>query len=297
MSFKALTEKTGIFESAVSIGVLKLESGFALIDSGVEDSAVKKALQGVGERWGDFKAILNTHAHADHIGGNAWSVRNRGVKTYAPQGEAHYIEHPDLEPHFLYGCAPIPELLNKFYCASASQVHHKVSTGSFELEDRKLTLIDLKGHSPGMLGVITEEGLFHVADAIMPEAIVTKHKLMFVHNLGEHLETLDRAAAQEASGYLMSHGGYQPRVDALIDLNRSVLLEVNDLVYSLAAEGAEDTTVHAGLCQRLGMVETPSQYYLNHTAVRAHLKYLKDLKKLDVIWDKGRLFWVPISTS
>lgn len=296
MSFRTLSEKTGIFESAVSIGVLKLQSGFALIDSGVEDSAVKKALQGVGDGWGAFNAILNTHAHADHIGGNAWSIRNRGVKTYAPQGEAPYIEHPELEPHFLFGCAPIPELLNKFYCAKPSEVHHQLSPGAFELEDRKLTLIDLKGHSPGMLGVLTEEGLFHVADAIMPESIVIKHKLMFVHDLGEHLKTLDRVAAQEAGGYLLSHGGYLPSVDALIDLNRSVLLEVNDLIFSLAAEGAEDTTIHAGLCQRLGMVENPGQYYLNHTAVRAHLKYLKDQKKLDLAWDQGRLLWVPVSS-
>jgi len=295
MSFRTLTEKTGIFESAVSIGVLKLESGFALIDSGVEDSAVKKALQGVGDSWGTFKAILNTHAHADHIGGNAWSIRNRGVKTYAPDGEAHYIEHPDLEPHFLFGCAPIPELLNKFYCAKASEVHHHLSPGNFEIEDRKLTLVDLKGHSPGMLGVITEEGLFHVADAIMPESLVTKHKLMFVHNLRDHLETLERAAGLEASGYLLSHGGYMENVDALIDLNRSVLLEVNDLIHALAAEGAEDTTIHAGLSQRLGMVENSGQYYLNHTAVRAHLKYLKDEGKLDLIWDRGRLLWVPVS--
>ncbi|MDK9709755.1 MBL fold metallo-hydrolase [Acidaminobacter sp.] len=295
MSFRILTEQTGIFESAVSIGVLKMESGFAFIDSGVEDSAVKKALQSIGDGWGAFKAILNTHAHADHIGGNAWSIRNRGVKTYGPEGEAHYIEHPDLEPHFLFGCAPIPELMNKFYCAKASDVHHRLRPGSFELEDRKLNLIDLKGHSPGMLGVITEEGLFHVADAIMPESLVTKHKLMFVHNLGEHLETLERVAGLAASGYLLSHGGYLEKVDTLIDLNRSVLLEVNDLIFTLAAEGAEDTTIHAGLCQRLGMVENPGQYYLNHTAVRAHLKYLKDLGKLDLIWDQGRLLWVPVS--
>lgn len=293
MSFKQLTEQTGIFESAVSIGVLKLASGFALIDSGVEDSAVKKALQGVGDNWGTFKAILNTHAHADHIGGNAWSARNRGVKIYATEGESHYIEHPDLEPHFLFGCAPISELLNKFYCAKPSLVDVKLRPGIFELEDRKLTLVDLKGHSPAMLGVITEEGLFHVADAVMPEALVTKHKLMFVHDLGQQLETLDRVSQLPASGYLLSHGGYRSEIHSLIDLNRSVLLEINDLIFSLASNGAEDTTIHAALCQRLDMVETPGQYYLNHTAVRAHLKYLKDQKKLKLLWDQGRLLWVP----
>lgn len=295
MSFKQLTEQTGIFESAVSIGVLKLASGFALIDSGVEDSAVKKALQGIGDRWGAFKAILNTHAHADHIGGNAWSVRNRGIEIYAPEGECPYIEHPSLEPHFLFGSAPIPELLNKFYCAKPSQVGIKLHPGDFELEGRKLTLVDLKGHSPAMLGAVTEEGLFHVADAVMPEALVTKHKLMFVHDLGQHLETLERVSRQSASGYLLSHGGYMPEIKALIDLNRSVLLEVNDLIFRLASEGVEDTTIHAALCQRLEMTETPGQYYLNHTAVRAHLKYLKDQNKLKLIWDQGRLLWVPES--
>jgi glyoxylase-like metal-dependent hydrolase (beta-lactamase superfamily II) len=294
MSFKWMTDKDGFFESSVCIGVIKLESGFALVDSGVEDSAVKKALQGIGEGFGPFKAILNTHAHADHIGGNAWSVRNRNVKVFGPSEEVHFIERTELEPHFLYGCAPVSELLNKFYCAKPSKVNVGLKPGIFELEDRRLTVLDLKGHSPGMLGYLTEEGLLYAADAVMPESIVEKHKLMFFHDLEQHLDTLDRLGSVEApKGYILSHGGYYEDLQSLIAMNRSALLEVSELVLELASGGVQDTEIHAGLCERLGMVEGAGQYYLNHAVLRGHLKYLKDQKRLDMVWDKGRILWIP----
>lgn len=294
MTFKSLTDRSGFFESSVCIGALRLDHGFMLIDTGVEDSAVKKALQGIPQDWGTLKAVLNTHAHADHIGGNAWCARNHGAVLYGPAGEAHYIEHPDLEPHFLFGCAPIAELKNKFYCAKASTLQHRVTPGSLELGGRHLTLLDLKGHSPAMLGVQTEEGLVYLADGLMPETLVAKHKLMFVHDLAQHLETLERIQRMDAGGYVLSHGGYLSEIRDLVTLNREALLEVNGLIAALTQNGAQDTEIHAELYQRLAMNETPAQYYLNHTVVRAHLKYLKDLGKVRLEWNEGRLIWSSV---
>jgi glyoxylase-like metal-dependent hydrolase (beta-lactamase superfamily II) len=291
MSFHVLGKKTGVFESAVCIGVLNLDHGFALIDSGVEESATKKAIQAIGDQFGPLRAIINTHAHADHIGGNAWLMRKEGVVSYAPASEQHFIEHPELEPHFLFGCEPVPELNNKFYRAKPSKVVVPLLPGVLEIDGHVLTFVDLKGHSPGMLGILSEDGIFHMGDALMPEHIVNKHKLMFFHDLGNHLNTIHSLKEIEAKGYILSHGGYVEQIHELIELNRQALLDVNTMVYELTRGGVQDADIHAELYERLGMVEGAAQYYLNHAVVRGHLKYLKQQNRIEMLWSEGRIIW------
>lgn len=291
MSFRQLGHKTGVFESAVCMGILKVDHGYALIDSGVDESATKKALQAIGNVFGSISAVVNTHAHADHIGGNSWLLRNRNVITYAPASEKHFIEHPELEPHYLFGCDPVPELNNKFYCAKPSEVKKILVPGERNLDGHRITLVDLKGHSPGMLGILTEDGIFHLGDAIMPENILKKHKLMFFHNLEQHLRTLDTLTLVDAEGFILSHGGYLTSINSLIELNRETLLDVSERIFCLTKGGMEDTDIHANLYEQLGIVENESQYYLNHAVIRGHLKYLKQLNRIEMVWLKGRILW------
>jgi len=55
--------------------------GWLLIDSGRHRAHTEVALAAAG---GDVRAVLNTHWHLDHLGGNAWlRSQRRGVETWA----------------------------------------------------------------------------------------------------------------------------------------------------------------------------------------------------------------------
>jgi glyoxylase-like metal-dependent hydrolase (beta-lactamase superfamily II) len=73
-----------------------------VIDTGGDKDSgrrVKGACDALGVT---LTAILNTHAHADHYGGNDFLVRNLSVPVHAPPFEASIIENPYLEPVYLF---------------------------------------------------------------------------------------------------------------------------------------------------------------------------------------------------
>ena len=98
MSMEHITEQVAFIPGAVNVGVIKSGAEAAVIDTGLDkDSgrAIRKALEDEGLA---LKAIVNTHSHADHFGGNDYLTRNLGAEVYAPEVEAGIIQNPILEP-------------------------------------------------------------------------------------------------------------------------------------------------------------------------------------------------------
>lgn len=124
-----------------------------LIDSGNDKDAgrkVRRVLQAEG--W-QVKAILNTHSHADHTGGNRYFQQNTGCKIFAPGIEACIANHPILEPALLYGGAPCKALRHKFLMAQESECHD-ITSPDFPAE---IEVIPLHGHIFDMVGYRTPD--------------------------------------------------------------------------------------------------------------------------------------------
>lgn len=80
--------------------LLKSRDGHVLIDSGyVRHASLTLALldsrQGVGAE--PLAALVNTHCHSDHMGGNAAIVRRYGCTLSIPAGEAPLVERWDQQ--------------------------------------------------------------------------------------------------------------------------------------------------------------------------------------------------------
>jgi glyoxylase-like metal-dependent hydrolase (beta-lactamase superfamily II) len=73
----------------VNIGVLIGEGQAAFIDTGLDEGAARKAVQAVEQAHLRLAAVINTHAHADHCGGNAFVRLERYPIQYCYDALAH----------------------------------------------------------------------------------------------------------------------------------------------------------------------------------------------------------------
>jgi glyoxylase-like metal-dependent hydrolase (beta-lactamase superfamily II) len=161
-------ERVWIVPGGVNIGVLANEDGqIVLVDTGLNDTSAKKALKAVREELGgEVLAILTTHAHADHYGGNATVVKRTGAKVHAPAFDEAFLRYPLLQPIFLYGGAdPLDTLRGRFLLADPSPVDVIVQPGPHEVAGIPIEAIPLFGHSPGQLGYMVAD-VFFCADVV-----------------------------------------------------------------------------------------------------------------------------------
>ena len=95
-----LADRAWVMPGGVNIGVLANDDGqIVLVDTGLNESSAKKALKVVREELGgEVVAVLTTHAHADHFGGNATIVKRTGAVVHAPRFDEAFLRYPLLQP-------------------------------------------------------------------------------------------------------------------------------------------------------------------------------------------------------
>ena len=93
-------ERSWYIDCPAKIGICLLDGAdVCLIDSGNDRDAGKRALRTLeGEGW-RLRAVVNTHSHADHIGGNRFLQERTGCRVFAPRiegGERAPQPHAEL---------------------------------------------------------------------------------------------------------------------------------------------------------------------------------------------------------
>jgi glyoxylase-like metal-dependent hydrolase (beta-lactamase superfamily II) len=91
----------------LNVYLVKGELGAVMIDSGI--NKMHESLIEMASRSGyPLMAVLNTHSHHDHIGGNAFLKEKTGCEIVAPKTYAHW--HHDWEAHYQEFARPFPSI-------------------------------------------------------------------------------------------------------------------------------------------------------------------------------------------
>lgn len=284
---------TYYYNSVVCQGAYKIDNDILLIDTGIDGSSVKKSIKDFNDI--NIKYIFNTHSHADHCGGNYYTQNKYSSEIICPSIEASFIENPILEPAYLYGAYPLKEMENKFLLAKPSKVTNVINgikyiNLTFNNSSYPFTLINLKGHSPNMHGIITPDNIAFIGDALLSKEYIDKHKLIFTYDVTEHIKSIELLNSIKADAFVLSHGGFYKDVSNLISLNKEALVNISNAIYNLISDSVKSLEdIHASLCKQFNINENISQHYLNESVIKAHLKYLSDQGKVSLSIDSGKL--------
>lgn len=292
MKLRHIAGRTYVIEAPVNIGVIRLsESSCMLIDSGLDNDAgrrIKKVLVEVG--WSP-KVIINTHGHADHCGGNGYLQRHYDCEVWASERARPFIEQPWLEPYYLFGARPMKQLRGKLVQHGGSKVDRTVSAGILEIENTRLRIHAVPGHSPGMLAIETQEGVLFTADTLFGRKLVERYPMLFLYDLQGVFESLAHIKTCKPKWSVPAHG---PIVngEAFLDLvaeNERAHARISQLIIDCVGEGSTVDRLHDRLRTEMNLNESVVQYHLNRSVLNAHLGYLVDSGKLRVIVNENGL--------
>lgn len=275
----------------VKIGLyVEDDGGAVLIDSGGDKDAGRRVRQLLERQGWRLKAIVNTHAHADHIGGNHYLQAQTGCPIFAPAIEAAFARHAVLESSFLYGGYPCKELRHKFLMAQESDVQPLSAPGF----PAALTPIPLPGHAFDMTGYRTPDGVVYLGDCLSSEATLDKYGIPFIYDVGAYLDTLDAVAAMEGALFVPAHAPAAASIAGLARYNREKVQDVADRILALCRTPLCFEDILQALFGQYGLTMDFEQYVLVGSTVRSYLAWLKGTGRLEARFAAGRLLWAAL---
>lgn len=300
MSLTQLTDRVHVWQGGVNFGIIVgEEKRLILVDSSLDSHAPRKALRPFLESGHTLAAIINTHSHADHIGGNADLVRRTGCEVWAPAREAAFIRWPELEPLGLYGGAwPPAGMQTKFLRAEPTPAVRELPADRVQLAGLDLELIPTPGHALDQVAV-SVDGVLLAADGLFKPEVIAKHPVIFLVNVAEYLSSLDRLAGRSeryilpGHGELVDRGAGEDPLPAILQANRDVLSRIQESILTALKEPLPLEELLYQVSIQLGKRhDGDPQYFLDRTAISAHLTYLMSQELVKSAFVDGRRFLV-----
>lgn len=290
LSITNLKGNTYLIPSPTNVGVYVDKNSAVLIDSGNDKEAGRQILRLLTQQDWKLQLIVNTHSNADHIGGNAFLQEKTGCKIAATRKEAAFINDPLLEPAFLFGGFPNKDLNNKFLMAKPSTVN-EVIFSSGEILGTGLQTEPLPGHFFDMIGIMTPDNIFFIADSLFPEHIINKYHLFYLLDIRSHFETLDKLGKVEADLFVPSHGEPTTNLDSVIKANKSKVEEVLSKVLDTCSDAVTIDDILIQICSIYQVSLNATQYVLLSNTIRSYLTYLYEEDLIECSFDGGKLTW------
>lgn len=272
-------ENTYYLDSFTKTGVYDLKNGeVILVDSCDHRKSVADLdfhLENHGWR---VAAIINTHAHIDHITGNRFFSKKYGCEVFSGEPERHLVELCNLEGEIYYNGLPLNRKRSYFF--------QPVGTKARPLCELSLPkgfeLLSLPGHSFGMTGVKTPDNVFFLGDAVLSRETFENYKLPFFFEINKSIETQKKIAALEGSFFVPSHAEATESIASLALYNAECLQKLKD--YFLSISGEKTLEEIFSLCaEQLELRLNTEQYGKLLTTVKSFLQSLIDDKKLTAV--------------
>ncbi len=273
MELTRLTERVFCINGPVNVGVILLDnSNVALIDSGNDAKYAGKIFELLSDYRFKITHILNTHAHADHIGGNSFFQEKTNCRIFASTLEAPTINQPMIQAAVLFSGAPLHDLMNRFTMANPS--HVEIFTDNhIQLDELHIEIIDLPGHSVNQKGFIIDEIAF-LADTLFPENFFKKQRLPFNYDPAAHQLTLERIRKLKAKTFIGGHFAHTSSIQAMIATNLNNLETAMEFMRALLKVPQPQERIVKSFLDHFGLKKTNWEYFLYRANVNGYLSAL-----------------------
>jgi hypothetical protein len=122
--------------------------------------------------------------------------------------------------------------------------------------------------------------------------VLEKYRIPYLYAVGDHLNALETARTVEADWVVPGHGAVGPSISDVLELNRTLVLDVAERVREFAVTPSTANDLMARVLQSYDAPVTDhAAYFLLHPTIFAFLSYLHGQGNLDSAVEGYQTLW------
>jgi len=296
VELKALTDRVQVLIGPVNVGLILLSNDrVAIIDTGLDRRYGKHVLDFLSDYRYKVDLILNTHSHADHIGGNAYIQNEVKCKIFGGEKESLICENPLIQAIALFGGCPFPELMNHMIMAEPFHSEPLLEQ-VFKIDDLEIQIIDLPGHSIDQKGFVVNDVAF-VADSLFSQQTIIKHKLLYIYDPLEHVSTLKKLKKLNAKWFIGGHFPPLTNLDILLNENIRHIQEAFQTTKDLLSGPQPMDQIIKEFLGHFQLNKTGWEHFLYRATIHGYLSALKRRNEAEFKVINNLLVWYSTNQS
>ncbi len=278
-----LGKKTYVLKNPVNVGIYLLnDKEVCLIDTGSSKDYAKTIDKILIEHNWTLKYIINTHGHADHISGNKYLQDKYNCEIYSSRVESYFINEPIFEPTLMYGADAIKDLKNRYLLAKAS-----ICKDISGVQIDGIDIIDLKGHSLGSIGVVTDDLVCFAGDSYTSEKILQKYAIQYTFDINNYLDTINFLLSTHYNYYVPAHGDIEENPKSTLEKNMQNILNIEDQILEILNSPKTFNELLSELCNIYHIKMNFLQYHLIGSTLKSFLTKLEKALLIRLEYENG----------
>lgn len=234
--------------------------------------------------------IINSHAHMDHIGNNAYFKNKYNCLIAMPNYES-IICSSAANLKVYYGNQALKDI-EKNYGHMICKTDIRIYENQHEVEicNIKFEIIHTPGHSPAHICIITPDHVAYLGDALVSYELMNGAKIPYAYILSEDMKSKSKLYDLKCSKYVVAHKGIYDDIKKLIDDNIDFYEKKAIKIYELINRPMTMEDIMTCITQKFQInIYDITKYNMIYMMLKSYIEYLYEIQNLKVIIHNGLL--------
>lgn len=235
-------------------------------------------------------AILNSHAHIDHIGNNAY-FKDKYNSIIAMAAYEAFICSSEANLKLYYSSQALKLVKEHFgHMVCKTDIIIKEDEKEISLCGINFRIIHTPGHSPAHICIITPDDVAYLGDALISYEVMEGAKMPYAYILSEDMKSKAKLYDLHCSKYVVAHMGMYDNIKKLIDDNMDFYESRAMRIYEVIDKPMTMEEILKAVIKSFNIrVNDIFRYYMMERMLRSYVDYLYDIDKLKLIIENGFL--------
>lgn len=268
-----------------------------IIDPGLCGLRPKRIIDELKSNNINLKFIINTHEHNDHYGAcNQFKEEYKDVEIMSSKYSKLYIENPELFSKYIIGGKSNNFMDEKLRNKSLDEVgiDKVISEGYIKLNSVGFNIIDFKGHTPGSIGVLTDDKVLFVGDLLIGEEMLNKYDFLFMYDIKEQINSLDKLEDIDFDYLVVSHSKKiisKEESHDLIKKHKEAICKYLNQIRDQLNQPIGLESLLKNIIKNNNLSNNYKEYHFFKSSLVSIISYLVELEEIGYILNEGELLY------